>query len=584
MNENLKQKLKTVPKQPGCYLWKNKYGEIIYVGKAKNLFNRVHQYFSNINDPKKFSLVNEIEDLEYITVNNENESLILEKNLIHQHWPKYNILLKDQSDYPYIVITQETNPRILYTRKINKEKGTFYGPLADNNFHKFKLYKLLNETVPFRKCNKLPKQKCIYYDIGQCLGPCIKPINQEIYSKWKKYVADLFRNKNSEIYEIIKRKELNASQLLNFEEAQKYKEIYDGLKNLQIMQVMEVANNANNDYVAYYYSQNWIVINIFVYKDDKFFSKTTSIHFVFDDYEETLVEYLNNYYDLNTKPNKVIVSLSEDNLKMLNYVHNNVFELPTKKVEQEIIKTALVNAKTYLQNHLLSHEYKTNIINSGLEELRKVTGLNKLSHIEIFDNSNLNLTNSVSGMIVYLNGVFNKKLSRHYKLKTIDNASDYEYMKEVIYRRYSKHPDGVDLIILDGGKIQVKAALESLSKLNLNIPVIGLKKNDNHKTESIILSNYDEIKLDKNGILYILLSKMQDDVHNFAINFFREQKISNDFNSLLDGVPGLGQKRIKKLYSIYKDLDEIKKLSLEELSQVIPKSVAEELIKVLKSN
>ena len=583
-NAYLKEKMSLIPKKPGCYLWKNANDDVIYVGKAKNLYNRTHQYFDKNRDYKTRVLVNEISDVDYIVVNNENESLILENNLIKKYWPKYNILLKDSSEYPYILVTDEKDPRILYTRQYKKMKGKYYGPLADASFKRYKIYELLNTVVPFRKCAHIPNQKCLYYDIGQCLGPCINKINPEEYKKWKNYVKDLFQSKNTELKKQILLKEQAAAKNLDFEQANSYKEMADGLESIVVNQVMEITNHKNADYLGYVIQDNYICFVIFSYFSNKLLTKHNSIHeFYNDDINQVVTNFANQYYSINMVPDRVIISLDENDLKSLSEIYNKTFSVPKSNQEREVMQTVVKNAQTYLNQHLLTAKKRFERTTGAANELAKLLNIPSANTIEIFDNSNINLEDPVSGMVVFVNGSPNKKLYRHYKLVSTDKDSDYHFMKQVIYRRYDKllklNKKLPDLIIVDGGMLQINAAKESLVQLGIwdEINIIGLKKDNHHKTNVIVKKDLSEITVDKRSSLFFFLENMQDEVHNFAINFFRKTNLKSHFKSVLDEIEGLGKVRRNKLLQHYQTLDEIKKATLNELAQIIPLNVAENL-------
>lgn len=581
-NEFLKNKLSNAPTNPGCYLWKNKNNKIIYVGKAKNIKNRIKQYFNNPQNQKNSKLVEEIEDVDFIITQNENEALILENNLIKKHWPKYNILLKDSSEYPYILVTNEEHPRIIYTRNTkNKISGKYYGPLADSHFQKFKIYQLLLSVIPFRTCNKIPNKKCLRYDLKQCLGPCINKINKNDYQPWKKYINNFFHNSNKELLSIIKEKELKSAEMLDFEMAKNYMELYNGIKKIELLNITQITNDKESDYIAYYQHNNYLSIIIFKYVDKKLLNKHNEIIEINTSVDETISEFIMNYYDVNLVPEKIIISLNEDDLDFLNIKFNNKFFSPTEN-DKKILNLAIANAKQNLNQNILLTNTKRNTNKDCLEELSKLIDVNDLSRIEIFDNSNINFTNNVSSMCVFINGTEDKKLNRKYKL---DNhiTSDYEAMKILMKKRFKKQDSTLpNLIIMDGGIIQINAAKEVLKNLNLIIPIIGLSKNDKHQTNAIVLENGEVIQLDKKSKLYNFLWTMQESVHNSAIAYFRKMKINNDFVSILDNVPGLGKKRLDKINSIYKSINDLKNASLHELEQIIPKKVAIELLKKIK--
>lgn len=580
---NLKDKLACVPKLPGVYLWKNNRGEIIYVGKAKNLFNRTHSYFNGVKDGKTTLLVKNIADIEYRITPNVNDALLLENNLIKQHKPKFNILLKDSASYPYIIVTNEKDPRIIYTNKYGKFKGTYYGPLADTAFKKYNIYRLLESIIPFRKCNKIPNKSCIYYDIGQCLGPCINKISDDVYKKYKKQIANIFNKDIKDVVEELKQKESKAVSMLQFEMAQQYKETSEGLINLVNNQVVELASNETIDIVGYYEKDNHLCILVCGYVNGKWLTVFNQIFEIYSNLEDVIVQFLIQYYAVNKIPKKVIVNLDDDSLELLSNQFQKTFTRPENKKVQDILNNVITNAKDYLKNNLLAAKSKKDRTINALDELLLVTGVVSVHRIEIFDNSNLYGKMPVAGVNVYINGVREKNLSRHYNLpEEIDG--DYYYMYEVMLRRYSdvlrRNGTLPNLIIVDGGMIQINACLKALTELNIShlIDVIGLKKDNYHKTDSIVKSNGQEIKLDRHSGLYYYLANMQEDIHNFIISHFRKNYVSKTIVSILDTIPGLGPKRKSILLKNYNSLEAMKRASIQELSQILP----EKIVRILK--
>ncbi|GAA5414440.1 excinuclease ABC subunit UvrC [Ureaplasma ceti] len=582
-NAYLKEKMALIPKKPGCYLWKNQAGKVIYVGKAKNLFNRTHQYFDKNVNYKTSKLVNEIADLDYIVVNNNNESLVLENNLIKKYWPKYNILLKDSSEYPYILITDEEHPRILYTRHYGTIKGKYYGPLADASFNRYELYKMLNEISPFKKQGPLYNQSSLYTEVYKLKNNLDdESVNiQALYKEWKKYIDDLFNGKSDSLVAIMREREEKSVLRLDFEEANRYKELGEALTKLSKSQIVQLASNKHTDYVAYYKNEDYLSINIFSYIDGKLLTKHNSIHQIYSELEEEVCIFLNQYYSNNVVPPKVVVSLDNEDLMNLSEIYNTKFESPNQTSDAEVLKMALLNAQDYLKNHFLITKKKEERTILAAEKLAELVNIPSARHIELFDNSNINLQDPVSGMVVFIDGQANKRLYRKYRLISDDNDSDYHFMKQVIYRRYSNllrtGGEMPDLIIVDGGIMQIHAALESLTKLNLDttLNIIGLKKDNQHKTDAIVLRNGEEIKLDKKSPFYFMLLNMQEEVHNYAISFFRKEHIRNAFKTFFDDIPGLGPVRRKKLLEHYPTMSDIEKAELHELAQIIPLKLAE---------
>lgn len=589
MNEYIKEKLSKIPKKPGCYLWKDKNGVIIYVGKAKNLANRTKQYFLKDKDLKTKRLVNEIRDVDYVVVDNENESLLLESNLISKYKPKFNMLLRESNTFPYIVVTKEEHPRILYTHDNQKKiKGTYYGPFANNNIRKYDLYNFINRITPLRKCKTIPKQKCIYYDIGQCLGPCIKNITSKDYEPYIKKINDFFTGKYKEIDDSLQKKEIECAEKLMFEDCQKYLELRRSLKSFSERQDIIFSKTNDEDIIGFHSKENVVSVVIFKYVNGILLSKYDIITFYYSELEDILSSLVFDYYKniAIELPKKVYISLSEEALNDLSNSLNVKFLNPSKGVKKDVMEKAVTNAIELMKNKYLTMISNQNRELNSLNELEKTLGIKDIYRIELFDNSNTFNVDRVGAMVVYENGQKNKKAYRKFNIKNLESNSDYEYMKEIIYRRY-KHiyedsGEIPDLIIVDGGKQQIKATLESLNKLELAniIPVIGLAKDEKHKTDRIIKEDFSEIKLDKKSDLYFFLLNMQDEVHRYAITFHKNKRSKSLFEHSLYKIKNLGKKRIEKLLDKYETIEKIKQASVEELSQIVPKDIAIEIKKL----
>lgn len=588
-NDYIKNKLMNAPKKPGCYLWKDKNGIVIYVGKAKNLANRTKQYFSNKVDIKTAKLVTEIYDVDFVIVNNENESLLLENNLISKYKPKYNMLLRESNSFPYIVVTKEEHPRILYSHDNKKKiKGTYYGPFATPTMKKYELFNFINSMFPLRKCKTIPKNKCIYYDIGLCLGPCIKNINKEDYEPYLKKINDFFSGKYKELDKNLEEKELDFASKLMFEESKKYFELRKNLKLFSEKQDIVFSKNNNEDIIGFSIKENVISLVIFKYVCGNLLSKYDTTTIFYDDVEEIVETLIFDYYKniVIEKPKQVYVSVPDNSLKKLSNSLGIDFINPIQGAKKEILLTAVENAQMLIKNKFLKIISDYARESNSLSELEELIGIDSSYLIEVFDNSNIFNEDRVSAMVVYENGSKNKKLYRKFIIKNKEIQSDYEYMKEVIYRRYTsvlqKKESLPNLIIVDGGAIQVRAALESLKLLNLDqvIPVIGLAKNDKHKTDKIVKWDFSEIELDKKSNLYFFLLNMQDEVHRFAINFHRNRRSKSLFSNSLYSIKNLGKKRIDKLISKYQTLDNVIEADIDELSQIVPRDVALEIKKI----
>lgn len=583
LENNLKTKLDNAPKSPGCYLWKNKYKEIIYIGKAKNIFNRIHQYFLKPNNNKTAKLISEIKDVDFITVKNNNEALILEANLIKKHKPLYNILLKENNGYPYILVTNERKPRLVYTRNYNSKLGKYYGPFAGTDIKAYEIFSLLLKLFPLRACTSKKNKKCFYYDLGLCMKACTGEDTPEQYELMKKKIDTFFNKGAEDIIEELKQKEKNAANKEDFEQANKYLKMQKNILSISQKQIINIGNKQNIDFVVYDTKDNYLTIVIFSYSNGKLLNKNTVFNEYVSDIQDEVVSYVFRYYSNEKKPDTIYISLDDESINLLRNNLNIDVINPQKGKMQEIMELALKNAKNELQlkyNSNLAKEERTTKANQKLAELLNIK---KLNRIEIFDNSNIFNTDPVAGMVVYENGIPNKKEYRKYKIKIQSSKSDYEYMYEIIYRRFLKllkeKKAFPDLVILDGGRVQINAALKALRSLNIEkyINLIGLVKDKHHKTNMIETANYQKIELDKKSGLYFYLLNMQEEVHRYAISFFRKTNRKSALSSVLDNVKNLGKVRKEKLMSIFDTVSKIADASIEQLAQIIPIDVAKEL-------
>jgi excinuclease ABC subunit C len=558
------------------------------------LFNRTHQYFSKVHNDKTSLLVDHISDVDFIVVKNEIEALILEANLIQKHHPKYNVLLKDGAGYPYILLTNETHPRLLYTRDYKKIKGKYYGPFATSKSNRYDTYNLLLKLFPFRKCNHIPKTKCLYYDVGQCLGPCINNIQSETYLPYIKQIDEFFKNKPKAIIDNLTKQEKIAATNLNFEEAKRNLDLINQIKivakEMSLGQNITLHGSTNEDIVGYYIKDNLMSIVIFSYVGGKLLTKQQQITEIYSNYEDVLTDYLMQYYYRTYNlPKKCYVNLDTTLLKQLSRSINLNFIRPIAGKHKSIMQNAADNAKNFMQtNYLVYKQHKAQTI-EAFGDFKNILGLDNLTLINVFDISNLFADDKVGAMIALENGNFNKNYYRKFIIKDLENNSDYAAMYEVIKRQYTKiikerTSPLPNLIIVDGGLIQVNAATKALEELNLNkvIPVIGLAKDQHHKTHSIVLNNKKQIVLDVKSPIYLFLLNIQEEVHRYAINFFRQRYKDSTFKSILYEIPGLGEKSIKKLLGHYDNIANIKKANINELSQYVREDIAKLIKEKLK--
>ena len=578
-------KLKLVPHKPGCYLMKDKDGVIIYVGKAKDLKNRLNSYFHSSHTGKTARLVNDIADFDYIVVSSETESLILEISLIKKHDPKYNILLRDDKSYPYIELTEEKVPRLLIVRNVHKKKKKtrLFGPYP-NVYAARKVVNLLNRLYPLRKCNTYQKRPCLYYHIGQCLGYCSNNVPKEKIEEMEKDIVSFLKGNNEIVTEKLKSEIKKESETLHFEKALELKNLLDDINVILVKQKIEVNDNIDRDIFGYYSDGNYLSVFVFFVRGSKIAGHHHQIIPLIDDEGEELTRYIAKFYDKALIPKEVLVPSITDDELLSDYFKVKV-KIPEKGVKKKLVDMASDNAKKQLEDEyelVIKNEEKTVKAN---EELKEVLGLDKLDRIELFDNAHLFGTYNVSGMVVFIDGSPAKNEYRKFKI-SVDKNDDYGTMREVIYRRYFRVlKDNLvrpDLIIVDGGMGQMNVAKEVLDSLGMNINLVGLKKDDKHSTNALVTFD-GEIPIEKRSNLFHYLERMQDEVHNFTINYHKQIRSKGLYASILDDIPGIGTERKKELLKKYKTVDNMRKQSVEELSSILPHKVAIELKDILEN-
>ena len=573
----LEEKLKLLPDSPGSYQMLDKNGTIIYVGKAKNLKNRVRSYFHGAHNAKTTLLVSEIEDFNYVITSSELEAYLLEISLIKEYDPKYNIMLTDDKTYPYIVLTNEHDPRLIVTRTKKRNIGRFFGPYP--NVHSARsTVDLLNRIYPLRKCRNIPNKPCLYYHMGLCLAPCINKGDID-YTQVKSKIASFLNGDVSDVIKLLNEKMAKASENLEFEKAIEYRNLINDVNNTVAKQKISINDLTARDYIAIYEDSEEISINIIVTRLGSIVANHQTIIPLISEKNDDVISYLIQYYELNNKPNE-LAAVGID-LDILHEVLDiNVVEVKAGK-KKEILDMALYNAKFNLENK--RNIYKNTVLKKqeNVSDLGKLLNIEFPKRIEAFDNSNLFGEYPVSAMVCYINGKPAPKEYRRYHIKTVVGANDYASMQEVLYRRYYRllMEDGVmpDLIVMDGGMIQVHAAKETLSSLNLDIPILGIQKDDHHKA-TILFFNEEYINIDKNSGVFLLLADISQKVHDYAISFFRTSKAKGVFSSILDGIDGLGKKRKEALLKHFITIDNIKNASIEEINKLgIPLEVAKKV-------
>ena len=581
--KEIKEKLSILPMLPGCYLMKNKDGNIIYVGKAKKLKNRVSSYFRGTHTGKTAKLVDEITDFEYITVNSEVESLILENNLIKKYNPKYNILLKDDKTYPYIELTNEKVPRLKVIRTLTRKKDNkyLYGPYPNVTAAR-NVVNLLNRMYPIRKCNVYEDKPCLYYHIGQCLGYCFYDIEEDKINLMKEEIINFLKGDNSLVIKKIKNDMEKYSSNLQFEKALELKNLLEYINITLTHQQVETKDLIDKDVFGYYVDRGYLSIQVFFIRGSKIIERHSKIVPLIDEIASVLTSYIANFYKNILIPKEILVPnvVSKDVLS--DFLHTNI-KIPKKGEKKGLMELACENAKIMLNEKfelIMRDEVKTLGAN---EELKQLLDLDKLDRIEIFDNAHLFGTYNVSGMVVYINGKPAKNEYRKFKI-SVDQNDDYGTMREVIYRRYFRVlKDGLpkpDLIIVDGGIGQINVAVQVVKSLGFNIPVAGLKKDDKHATNKLLTEN-NEFNIDRKSNLFYLLERMQDEVHEFTINYHKQIRSKGSLSSILDEVSGIGEKRKKMLLKKYKTITKMSNAGLDELKEILPEYVAQELYSFL---
>lgn len=585
----IKEKLSLVPNKPGCYLMKNIDGTIIYVGKAKKLKNRLSSYFRGTHTGKTAKLVSEIVDFEYMVVSSETESLILELNLIKKYDPKYNILLRDDKSYPYIELTDEKVPRLSIVRNLNRKKNNhnnMYGPYPNVTAARTTV-NLLNRIYPLRKCTTYNKKPCLYYHINQCLGYCTNQVDESKINEMKKEIIRFLKGDSSQVTKKIEEEMLIESNNMHYEKAMELKELLDYINITLAKQKVEINDNIDRDIFGYYLDKGYLSMQVFFIRGGKIVERHSKIMPIIDELEEEVTRYIAKFYEKDVLlPKEILVPDIADEELLSDFFKISI-KKPQKGIKLRLIEMANNNAKIALNEKFeLIKKDEDKTINAN-ETLKNILKLQKLDRIEIFDNSNLFGTFNVSGMVVFINGKPAKNEYRKFKI-SIDKNDDYNTMREVIYRRYFRvlcdNLTRPDLIIVDGGIGQIHSAREIIDSLGLNIPVVGLKKDDKHATSKLLAFNpIEEIDVDKKNDLFYYLERMQDEVHNFTINYHKQLRSKGSLESILDNIEGIGTKRKNELLKKYKTINKLKTLSKEELMKILPEKTADNLIEFLKN-
>ena len=582
MNNLIKSKLELLPTSPGCYIHKDKNGTIIYVGKAKNLRNRVRSYFRGSHDTKTEALVSEIVDFEFIVTESSIEALLLEINLIKENKPKYNIMLKDDKSYPFIKITNERYPRLIITRQVKKDGGLYFGPYPDVGAAN-EIKRLLDRIFPFRKCTNPPSKVCFYYHIGQCMAHTVCRKDEAYFKAMSQEVSDFLKGQDDKIIDELKSKMALAAQSMEFERAAEYRDLIQAIGTLRTKQRVMAKDLQNRDVFGYYVDKGWMCVQVFFVRQGKLIERDVNLFPYYNDPDEDFLTYVGQFYQEKSHlvPNEILIPRDIDEEAVKALVDTKVLK-PQRGEKKQLVNLAIKNARVSLEQKFNLLEKSVEKTQGAIENLGRLLQIPTPVRIESFDNSNIMGTSPVSAMVVFVNGKPSKKDYRKYKIKTVVGPDDYASMREVIRRRYGRvQRDGLtppDLIVIDGGQGQVNIAKQVIQdELGLDIPIAGLQKNDKHQTHELLFGDpLEVVELSRNSQEFFLLQRIQDEVHRFAITFHRQLRSKNSFSSRLDGIEGLGPKRKQNLMKYFKSLTKIKEASVDEIVAVgIPRAVAE---------
>lgn len=582
MNNLIKSKLELLPISPGCYIHKDKNGTIIYVGKAKNLRNRVRSYFRGSHDTKTEALVSEIVDFEFIVTESNIEALLLEINLIKENKPKYNIMLKDDKSYPFIKITNERYPRLIITRQVKKDGGLYFGPYPDVGAAN-EIKRLLDRIFPFRKCTNPPSKVCFYYHIGQCMAHTICKKDEDYFKSMAQEVSDFLKGQDDKIIDDLKGKMAVAAQTMEFERAAEYRDLIQAIGTLRTKQRVMAKDLQNRDVFGYYVDKGWMCVQVFFVRQGKLIERDVNLFPYYNDPDEDFLTYVGQFYQEKSHlvPNEVLIPQDIDEEAVKALVDTKILK-PQRGEKKQLVNLAIKNARVSLEQKFNLLEKSVEKTQGAIENLGRLLQIPTPVRIESFDNSNIMGTSPVSAMVVFVNGKPSKKDYRKYKIKTVVGPDDYASMREVISRRYGRvQRDGLtppDLIVIDGGQGQVNIAKQVIQdELGLDIPIAGLQKNDKHQTHELLFGDpLEVVELSRNSQEFFLLQRIQDEVHRFAIIFHRQLRSKNSFSSQLDGIDGLGPKRKQNLMKHFKSLTKIKEASVDEIVGVgVPRAVAE---------
>lgn len=589
MKEKIREKLSLLPEKPGCYLMKNLRNEIIYIGKAKILKNRVRSYFTGSHDGKTQLLVSEIEDFEYIVTESATEALILEVVLIKQHRPHYNVLMKDDKSYPYIRLTRETHPRLEVTRKVKKDGSRYFGPYPNAQAAQ-QTKKLLDKLYPLRKCRTLPKRVCLYYHLGQCLAPCEFDVDPSQYEEMIREISRFLNGGFQDVQKELEQKMHRAAEELNFERARELRDLIQHIEAVMVKQNIIMKDNLDRDVFGYAADKGMMCVQIFFVRQGKLIERDVSIFPYYGEETEDFLSYVTQFYhEKPTLPKEINLPEAVDAGLLGDWLTGVHVHIPQRGMKKRLVEMANENARIALTERFKLLERDQGRTVEAIHRLGEAMGIGSPQRIEAFDNSNIQGTDPVSAMVVFTDGVPDKKEYRKFKIRSVQGPDDYETMREVIRRRYTRvlkeNLPLPDLVLVDGGRGQMSAAIDVLeNELGLFIPVAGLVKDERHKTASLLFGDPPtEVELRRGSREFYLLQRIQEEVHRFAISFHRQTRGKTMTRSLLDEIPGVGKKRKQILYKHFGSLERMRRGSVEEYREAgIGDKLAREILDYLR--
>lgn len=577
---NLKDKLLTLPLEPGCYIMKDRNGTIIYVGKAKKLKNRVNQYFTGAHDYKTTRLVSQIVDFDTIVTKTEKEALILEINLIKKHRPRFNIMFMDDKSYPYIKITQEKYPRLTVVREMKKDKkANYYGPFPDATAA-HNMASLLNSIYPLRKCVTLPKKVCLYYHLGQCLGPCEHKIDDDVYPQMIKEIVQVLKGDDKALRQRLNDQMKEATETLNYEKAMIYRDFLRSLDHVQDKQTVYQDNRLDRDAFNYYEKDGMLTITALIVRGGQLMDRHLLTQLLVDDASESFENFILQYYESQALPKELILPASFDASNISSLLDVKLLQ-PQRGELKKLLDLVLLNAMNHHRQHstILKKNNEKNDI--SINELKAILKLDSIERIELYDNSHIQGQFASSAKVVFINGSPSKKDYRLYNLH--NGADDIKNMEEVIYRRFlraiKENQSYPDLILMDGGYTQIQAAKRSMESLDIHVPLYGLVKDDKHTTSALMDQEGNRIELKSYQETFFLLSRMQDEVHRFVLSHHQRRRSKAQTHSILEEIEGIGPKRRLALLKAFKSIQGILDAPQDKLEEVVGQSLAKDLKK-----